>query len=167
MKNSTSAKLATIIEWVSIKSNIQNKEKFKQLSKEYKSVPVYKRILADLLTPISAYMKLAKGAKYSFILESVEKGEKYGRYSFIGRNPISVIKSENNKTYIPEYSNLEDKISKTGHPDHFICCGYDYPDRFSNIGFTRFKTISVKNLSEEIISRFNLSTDHIAWTYIK
>ena len=74
---------------------------------------------------------------------------------------------ENNKTYIPAYSNLEDKISKTGHPDHFICCGYDYPNRFSNIGFTRFKTISVKHLSEEIISRFNLSTDHIAWTYIK
>jgi len=74
-------------------------KQFKQLSKEYKSVPIYKRILADLLTPISAYMRLTKGAEYSFILESVEQGEKYGRYSFIGRNPISVIKSENNKTY--------------------------------------------------------------------
>ena len=75
---------------------------FQTLAKEFKTVPVYKRILADLLTPISAYMKLMKNSKYAFILESVEKGERYGRYSFIGRNPNIILKSENNKTKIWE-----------------------------------------------------------------
>ena len=71
---------------------------FKKLSKTYKTIPVYKKVLADLLTPISAYMKLAKSSEYAFILESVEKGERYGRYSFIGKNPSAIIKSENGKT---------------------------------------------------------------------
>ena len=73
---------------------------FIHLSKSFKTIPVYKRVLADLLTPISAYMKLAKDAKYAFILESVEKGEKYGRYSFIGRNPNLIISSEGKNTKI-------------------------------------------------------------------
>ena len=82
---------------------------FKQFAQEYKTIPVYKRILADLLTPISAYMKLIQNSKYSFILESVEKGERYGRYSFIGRNPISIIKSENNKTLIFKNNKWKEK----------------------------------------------------------
>ena len=73
---------------------------FTHLSKTFKTVPVYKRVLADLLTPISAYMKLAKGADYAFILESVEKGEKYGRYSFIGRKPDLIISSEEKNTKV-------------------------------------------------------------------
>ena len=73
---------------------------FTHLSKSFKTVPVYRRVLADLLTPISAYMKLAKGADYAFILESVEKGEKYGRYSFIGRNPDLIISSEEKNTKV-------------------------------------------------------------------
>ncbi len=48
---------------------------FRKLSEDYKTVPVYKRILADLLTPISVYMRLAKESDYSFVLESAEQGE--------------------------------------------------------------------------------------------
>jgi len=73
---------------------------FKKLSKDYKTIQVYKQILADLLTPISAYMRLAKKSEYSFILESVDQGEGYGRYSFIGKNPHLIIKSDNNLTSI-------------------------------------------------------------------
>lgn len=61
-----------------------------------KLVPVWREIGVDLETPISAFLKLQKsGAK--FLLESVEKGEKLGRYSFIGLNPSSTlrIKEEN------------------------------------------------------------------------
>ena len=47
---------------------------FKKLAETYKTIPVYKKILADLLTTISAYMRLEKNAEYAFILESVEKG---------------------------------------------------------------------------------------------
>ena len=53
---------------------------FKTLAREYKTVPVYKRILSDLLTPISAYMRLAIESDYSFVLESAVQGEAYGRY---------------------------------------------------------------------------------------
>ena len=67
------------------------RNEFKKLATEFKTVPVYKRILADLLTPISAFMKLAKNSDYAFILESVEGGEQYARYSFIGRNPKQII----------------------------------------------------------------------------
>ena len=74
-------------------------------------MPVYKRILADLLTPISAYMRLGKDSNYAFILESVEKGARYGRYSFIGRNPRLIIRSKNHITQIKENGKWEDKSS--------------------------------------------------------
>ena len=82
---------------------------FKKLAKEFKTVPVYKRILADLLTPISAYMRLAKESDYSFILESAEQGEVYGRYSFIGRNPHIILKSENSTNQIYENGTWKNK----------------------------------------------------------
>jgi len=49
----------------------------------YNRVPLMRRVLADLDTPLSAYLKLAKGP-YSYLLESVQGGEKWGRYSMIG-----------------------------------------------------------------------------------
>ena len=49
----------------------------------YNRIPVAKTILADVETPLSAYMKLAAGP-YSFLFESVQGGEKWGRYSIIG-----------------------------------------------------------------------------------
>ncbi len=57
-------------------------------------VPVYRAIYGDLETPVSAYLKLAKGSKYSFLLESVEGGEKLARYSFIARDPECIIRSK-------------------------------------------------------------------------
>jgi anthranilate synthase component 1 len=80
---------------------------FKKIAGAFKTVPVYKKILADLLTPISAYMRLAKKSDYAFILESVEKGEQYGRYSFIGRNPLLILQSENEKTHIWQDGNWQ------------------------------------------------------------
>ena len=81
---------------------------FKKIAGAFKTVPVYKKILADLLTPISAYMRLAKKSDYAFILESVEKGEQYGRYSFIGRNPLLILQSENEKTHIWKDGNWQE-----------------------------------------------------------
>jgi anthranilate synthase component 1 len=64
-------------------------------------VPVYREILADMETPVSAYRKIARG-KYSFLLESVEGGERLGRYSFIGTEPFLVFKSKGRDVYIVE-----------------------------------------------------------------
>ena len=82
-------------------------EKFKQLSKNYTAVPVYRRLMADVLTPVSLFLSLRKGADYPFLLESVEGGEQVARYSFLGRNPYQVLK------YDGEQVSLQQDDSKT------------------------------------------------------
>jgi len=57
-------------------------------------IPVYREILGDLETPVSAYFKIAQKAKYSFLLESVEGEEKVARYSFLAKDPDLVFKSK-------------------------------------------------------------------------
>ncbi|GBD95734.1 MAG TPA: anthranilate synthase component I [Nitrospirae bacterium] len=71
---------------------------FKKKSKEGNLIPVYREILADLDTPLSAFLKL-KG-KRCFLLESVEGGEKWARYSFIGSNPSIIIEGKGNSLTI-------------------------------------------------------------------
>ena len=61
-------------------------------------------LLADLDTPVSAFNKLCENKSYSFLLESVEGGEKIGRYSLIGFDPILIFTNKDNKTF------LENKI---------------------------------------------------------
>lgn len=53
----------------------------------FETMIYHKSILADMLTPVSAFMRVSKGAEQAFLLESVEGGEKMGRYSFIGVDP--------------------------------------------------------------------------------
>jgi len=64
----------------------------KKLKSRGNLVPVYRELMADLETPVSAYLKIAHG-DYSFLLESVEGGERLARYSFIGTEPSLVIKT--------------------------------------------------------------------------
>lgn len=72
---------------------------FKELSKKGNFIPVCREILADLETPVSAFMKLGK-EEFSYLLESGEKGEKLGRYSFLGSNPTLIFKSKGKKVEI-------------------------------------------------------------------
>ena len=65
-------------------------EGLEKLSELGNLVPVYREIEADLETPVSAYLKVARG-DYSFLLESVEGGERMARYSFIGTEPYKKI----------------------------------------------------------------------------
>ena len=65
-------------------------EEVKQLKQKGNLVPVYREIKADLETPVSAFLKMARGG-YSFLLESVEGGEHLARYSFLGTEPSLVI----------------------------------------------------------------------------
>jgi len=68
-------------------------EEFSQLAAEgYNRIPIQRQVLADLDTPLSAYLKLAKGEPYSYLLESVEGGEKWGRYSIIGLPAQTVVR---------------------------------------------------------------------------
>ncbi|MBY4676087.1 anthranilate synthase component I [Marinobacterium arenosum] len=67
-------------------------EQFAELaSQQYNRIPVVREVLADLDTPLSTYLKLAN-SPYSYLLESVEGGEKWGRYSIIGLPCRSVLK---------------------------------------------------------------------------
>jgi len=67
-------------------------EQAKGLASQGNLVPIYREVPADLETPVSAFLKVARG-KYSFLLESVEGGERFGRYSFIGTEPYRVLRN--------------------------------------------------------------------------
>src|SRR5450432_2932493 len=67
-------------------------QEFRKLAKQGNLIPVYDVFSADLLTPVSAYLRVAQGARYSFLLESVEGGEKIARYTFAGANPEEVFR---------------------------------------------------------------------------
>ena len=67
-------------------------EQVRALRGEGNLVPVYREILADMETPVSAFLKVARG-RYSFLLESVEGGEHVARYSFIGTEPRKVLRT--------------------------------------------------------------------------
>src|ERR1041385_4723401 len=63
-------------------------DEVKQLRKQGNVIPIYKSVIADFLTPVSAFLKLERNQKYAFLLESVEGGETIGRYSFLGCDPF-------------------------------------------------------------------------------
>ena len=67
-------------------------QEFARLAKQGNLIPVYDVFPADLLTPVSAYLRVAQGARYSFLLESVEGGEKIARYTFAGAHPEEVFR---------------------------------------------------------------------------
>jgi anthranilate synthase component 1 len=73
---------------------------FLQLSREHTLIPVAKTLSADLLTPVGAFLSVAAGQKYAFLLESVEGGEKIGRYTFLGAQPRMVITAGGNELTI-------------------------------------------------------------------
>ena len=70
---------------------LPNREQIHKLFQQGDLVPVYRTLLADLETPVSVYLKLAQTGSVSFLLESVEGGERVGRYSFLGVNPKPVL----------------------------------------------------------------------------
>ncbi len=68
-------------------------DEFKAKASQGNLIPVYREIMADLETPVSAFLKLDKGG-FSFLLESVEGGEKWGRYCFLGSEPSILFQSK-------------------------------------------------------------------------
>ena len=70
-------------------------QEFQRLAKQGNLIPVYDIFPADLLTPVSAYLRIAQGARYSFLLERVEGGEKIARYTFAGAHPEEIFRYGN------------------------------------------------------------------------
>jgi anthranilate synthase component 1 len=73
-------------------------EEFVDLAKRATFVPVCKELVADLLTPVSAFLKVAEHSDYAFLLESVEGGEHMGRYSFLGKDPFLILRGREGQT---------------------------------------------------------------------
>ena len=71
---------------------------FSQLAHQGNFIPVYKELVADLETPVSAWYKVCADQPYSFLLESVEGGENLGRYSFLGCDPVWTLEARGNQT---------------------------------------------------------------------
>src|SRR5436190_11595614 len=86
----------------------QTYQDFQKLAAEGTVVPVVKRVMADLLTPVAAYLKIERLSSYSFLLESVEGGEKVARYSFLGFAPEIIVRSRANKVTIERGSSKEE-----------------------------------------------------------
>jgi anthranilate synthase component I len=63
-------------------------------------VPVVRSVLADLQTPVGAFLRVAEGTPYAFLLESIEGGERVARYSFLGANPEMIVRGRGSDTII-------------------------------------------------------------------
>src|SRR5512147_2453372 len=74
---------------------------FLELSRGGNLVPVFREILADTETPVSAFLKTARG-EHAFLLESVVGGDKWGRYSFLGSEPSAVFTSRGTTVTLAE-----------------------------------------------------------------
>ena len=70
------------------------------LAKEYSIIPICKEIYADIVTPITLLRKISQVSQRYYLLESVEGGEKWGRYSFLGFNPIVHVTCKNSEMVI-------------------------------------------------------------------
>lgn len=78
-----------------------SRENFIELSSKGNLIPVYREIFADLETPVSSFLKLGD-TPYSYLLESVQGGEKWGRYTFIGKDPSIIIRYRQGSVTITE-----------------------------------------------------------------
>ncbi len=94
-------------------------EQFKQLTDSgYNRIPVIREVLADTETPLSTYLKLGKG-KHSYFFESVQGGEKWGRYSIIGLPCKTVIRAIGSKVQLEQDSEVVEEL-ETDDPFEFV-----------------------------------------------
>jgi len=85
---------------------LPSRAEFLQLARTHTLVPVYRTLTADLETPVTAFLRLADNEPEAFLLESVEQGEKIGRYTFIGIRPFRKIVSRGKDIEITENDKL-------------------------------------------------------------
>lgn len=92
-------------------------EEIRMLSKDYKRIPVCREVYADVVTPITLLRRIAEQSTRFYLLESIEGGETWGRYSFLGFNPIMRVTCKDSTVYV-EDSSCGEPITKTVHTNH-------------------------------------------------
>lgn len=95
-----------------------NHEKILELAKTYNVIPVCQEIYSDVVTPIALLRKLAGISKQYYLLESVEGGEKWGRYSFLGFDPLMSVTCKNGMVTMEQDGSQ--KTIQTNHPFHVL-----------------------------------------------
>src|SRR5438045_3962419 len=73
-------------------------EEFEREATRGNVVPVVRTVLADLQTPVGAFLRVTGSGAYAFLLESVEGGERIARYSFIGADPEMIVRGRGDRT---------------------------------------------------------------------
>lgn len=139
-----------------ILENFPDKNTFIDLSRNHNVIPVCTRVLADTETPVSILQKFYKKDKECFLLESVEGGERWARYSFMGVSAFGSIKIYSDHVLI-ETKDKTDKIPHNGDPLSII---RDYSKNFNPAliselprfwsGFTGYFTYEIVSFFEEI-----------------
>ena len=79
--------------------NRTSRDRFRELARDWRVVPVWRTLLADLTTPVAAFARLV-GPADGFLLESVEHGDRWGRWSCIGRNPVAVLEARGRRVTV-------------------------------------------------------------------
>src|SRR6266852_3398955 len=77
-------------------------EEFAREAKRGNVVPVVRSVLADLQTPVGAFLRIAGDASHAFLLESIEGGERVARYSFLGANPWMIARGRGAETIVEQ-----------------------------------------------------------------
>ncbi len=129
-----------------------NYKTFEELAKQGNLVPLYREILADVETPVSVFMKLRDSA-YAFLLESVEGGEKWGRYTFLGADPRLVFRISGDEVVIEEKGETS-RHAHQGDPLRFL---KEILRRYSPVsveGLPRFYGGAVGFLGYEMVNYF-------------
>ena len=93
-------------------------EGFRRLARAHRIVPVWRELVADTVTPVAAFLQIVgTGDRTGFLLESVEGGERWGRYSFIGRNPLATLVAQGHEVTTRGALDLDDLTGGgvTGH----------------------------------------------------
>jgi len=77
-------------------------KEFSRLARAHTLVPVVKSVSADLLTPVSAFLAVSQKQSHAFLLESIERGEQIGRYTFLGTGPYMRVRAAHGKVEITD-----------------------------------------------------------------
>ena len=116
-------------------------EEFQKLAAQGNLIPVTRRLLADIETPLSAYRKI-RGAGESFLFESVEGGEHIGRYSFVGCNPRALIRQTGERVEIIENGKTVEKFIVGRQPGANVKDGLEVVERVMK----KYRAVPVQGL---------------------
>ncbi len=114
-------------------------EEFKGLCTKGNVIPIFDSLLADTETPVSVFLKLKDESPYSFLLESIEGGEKLARYSFLGFDPFMIFEIRGTTfRIVPRHEDVQRAPA--------LVEGVDHPLEALKRIFSHFKTVNVAGL---------------------